>query len=397
MSKHAALGASSSHRWINCPGSVRLYEKLEQVEGQPSEHAIEGSAAHALAERCLKMEKLPSTYLGTAIYGDVVVDSDMIEAVTMYLDVCYEAAVSAAIWVEQQFSLDALDPPAPMFGTADFIAYKLNEKLLRVVDLKYGKGVFVDVVDNPQLMYYALGALLLLEKMMPGSEVSKVQLTIVQPRIDHVDGKVRTIEYTLEELQEFALDLLDAAERTTDPNAPLSTGSWCRWCRAAPICVAKANESLAVAQQEFGVTEQSGPPAPETLSPEELQWVLERIPDLEEWARQVRAHATEVLESGGAVPGFKLVNKRAYRHWTSEDELCEWAGEIGLKPSDIQNHEFMSPAQLEKKLGKNRIPDDIIEKRSSGVTLAEESDPRPAVTKGTEFPLLPHPDTPEEK
>ena len=43
---HARLSPSSSHRWMACPGSVRMEEGLPDP---PSKHATEGSAAHLLA------------------------------------------------------------------------------------------------------------------------------------------------------------------------------------------------------------------------------------------------------------------------------------------------------------------------------------------------------------
>ena len=44
---HAALNASSSHRWMMCPPSVRL---SEQFADQPSVYAEEGTFLHELSE-----------------------------------------------------------------------------------------------------------------------------------------------------------------------------------------------------------------------------------------------------------------------------------------------------------------------------------------------------------
>ena len=47
--KHARLGPSSAHRWINCPGSLRMSEHAVQTdEGSP--WATEGTIAHSLGE-----------------------------------------------------------------------------------------------------------------------------------------------------------------------------------------------------------------------------------------------------------------------------------------------------------------------------------------------------------
>ena len=51
MGNHAVLSASSSHRWINCPPSVRL---TEHMSDSGSVYATEGSEAHALCEYKLR-------------------------------------------------------------------------------------------------------------------------------------------------------------------------------------------------------------------------------------------------------------------------------------------------------------------------------------------------------
>lgn len=57
---HAAKGASSSARWMACPGSVVL-EKFFHNEDTP--YSREGSLCHALAERCLNTGEDPVNYL----------------------------------------------------------------------------------------------------------------------------------------------------------------------------------------------------------------------------------------------------------------------------------------------------------------------------------------------
>ena len=49
--KHAVLSASSSHRWLHCPPSIRLCEKYED---KSSSYAAEGTDAHELCEFRLK-------------------------------------------------------------------------------------------------------------------------------------------------------------------------------------------------------------------------------------------------------------------------------------------------------------------------------------------------------
>lgn len=47
---HALLSASSAHRWLNCPPSAKA---VEGTADAPSDAALQGTAAHALAEHKL--------------------------------------------------------------------------------------------------------------------------------------------------------------------------------------------------------------------------------------------------------------------------------------------------------------------------------------------------------
>ncbi len=56
---------------------------------------------------------------------------------------------------EQRLDYSAYVPEG--FGTGDLLI--VVDKVLTVIDLKYGKGVAVEAELNPQMMLYGLGAL----------------------------------------------------------------------------------------------------------------------------------------------------------------------------------------------------------------------------------------------
>lgn len=383
---HATLGASSASRWMACPGSVRLSEGREDAG---SDFAKEGTAAHALAELALTKAQHPSMWLGTTLEG-VEVTEDMVEHVETYVRACRAVAEKAdRTWIEHRFNLSTLNPPAPMFGTGDFVAYRADEKLVEVVDLKYGSGVVVEVVGNKQLRYYALGAVLSPE--LKGLAIDKVRMTIVQPRAAHKDGVVRSDTISLHELLEFTEDLLEAARRTLEPDAPLAIGDHCRFCKALPICPEQKAHAEQVAQSEFSVVpvERVLLPAPESLSLDQLVDMTGKFPVVEAWMKAVRAHLQGMLERGQDVPGFKLVQKRATRKWVDEEAAAQEL-QARLLPEDvIYVRELKSPAQIEKIIGKKQFPSHLVVAQSSGTTMVPEHDPRPAVQMGEEFPALP--------
>lgn len=372
MSKHSKIGASSFHRWKMCPGSVSL---SESVPPQPSSsYALEGTKAHEVAAYYLEHLSWPKD-----------VDHEMLEAVSIYTTtVLSDAGLQNDYKVEVGFSLDSVHPG--LFGTADCVMYDEANKLVRVYDYKHGKGISVDVEDNDQLKYYALGALL---AGIHGVEI--VELVIVQPRCPHPDGAVRRWRFDSLELIDFAAELAEYAKRTEVSNGKLNEGEWCRFCPAAGICPAINRRALAVAKSEFTSTAIS-------YDKEKLSETLKWLPMLKSFIESVNEFAYNEAIAGRTPPGFKLVGKRATRKWVNPVETTT-ALSTRFMDSIVREcftePELKSVAQVEKLLGKNK--DKIVDlyiAESSGTTLVEMSDPRPefkkldAKTEFAEFDLF---------
>lgn len=380
---HCELSPSSAYRWTACPGSVQLLRKVPK--GKSSAYADEGTAAHEFAEGFLRDEvgtSIPLDYIGEKLYTpsgqQIVIDQEFAEAVQVYVEYCQRLMVMSS-WdaVERPITLGPIDPPAPMFGTADYVA--VVGTTLHVVDLKFGRGVLVEAVGNLQALYYALGAFLSLDPDR-AKPLREVTITIVQPRAEHRDGHVRSWTLPVEDLLDQALGLFDAAKRALAPGAPLTAGKHCRFCAAQGVCPEASRTALEVARNEFGVIDTLTPPAPQTLSLEQIAELMGKFDDVEKWMSAVRAYAQEAAERGETLPGWKLVERRANRKWSSEAELKKWGEDAGV--CVYSDPEVMSPAQLEKSLGKankHLFPADLVVRQSSGLSLAPEWDKRPAV------------------
>lgn len=177
---HAPRSPSHSATWLNCPGSV---EAEKPFPDETSEFALEGTAAHMLAEKYLRQGAYPGTYVGSKMHldevdRDWVVDEDMDRFVQQYVD--YVRRLPGKALVERRVSMEHVVPGC--WGTAD--ALILHDKLLTVVDLKYGRGVRVFAKDNTQMMLYALGAVAEFGFLY---EIERCRLVIVQPRLGHID------------------------------------------------------------------------------------------------------------------------------------------------------------------------------------------------------------------
>ena len=94
------------------------------------------------------------------------------------------------------------------FGTADMVV--VDSHKIHIIDLKLGKGVVVDAEQNVQLMIYGLGVLDMLGFLY---EIDTVELTIVQPRIEHFS----TWEISAEELLVWGKDVFEPGQQRLLP------------------------------------------------------------------------------------------------------------------------------------------------------------------------------------
>jgi hypothetical protein len=372
--QHSELGASSSDRWMNCPGSVALSRGLPD---STSSYATEGTAAHDLSERALRTGLDCLVWLDTEIPvagQHVLVTEEMAEAAQVYVDyVRGRVETGAELLIEQKFDLGKLNPPGPMFGTADAVLWWPKTRTLEICDYKHGQGVVVEAVENSQFAYYALGAVLKL-----GKKPKLIRMTVAQPRAYHPAGPVRSHEFTYEQLVDFKRELFARAELAMQDNAPLAAGDHCRWCKVAAKCPERLRVASELAQSEFGVEVAVAPPKPELLTTEQLVGILQHKDAIEKWLEEVYSYAFKALERGEELPGYKLVDKRSSRKWKDEEEAERVVG--NLLGEEAYTRKFVSPAQAEKLLKgfSTKLPERLVEKVSSGKKLAPDSDPRTA-------------------
>lgn len=384
---HATWSASASDRLWGCPGSLAL--NITAPADKESFAAAWGTAGHQVSDKCLNLGTDAIAYLGTTEKTkshSIEVDEEVCETAQVYVDYVRSVAEGKDLLIEQKFSLADLDPPFDAGGTGDAVILSPDEGLIEIVDLKCGRGVVVEVVDNKQLRTYALGALM----ANPGPW-KRVKVTIVQPRAPHRDGRIRSEEFHVADLIDWTQDLMAAMHKAKealqlrDISNPrflsfLNAGSHCTFCRSAPTCPAIERRALEVAQTHFTPQNKlAEPPAPDTLSTEQLVRVLDNADMIQGWLNSVRAYAQDRAESGYEIrhgdSEYVLTEKQGRRAWVEEDEkklidrLCEVTGESVLE--FYNEPKLMSPAQVEKALGSKRKGEiaDLWDTKSSGYNL----------------------------
>lgn len=347
--EHARLSASAAHRWMACPGSVRI---VECMPDSTSAAAEDGTRAHAIAAEWLQTGTRP--------------DGEIPEGVEAYVN--YVRALGGQLTVEMNLTSALVRLHPDLGGYSDAAVYCVETATLHSIDYKHGSGVMVDAVDNPQLLIYAVGALL--TARVP---VRAVHATIVQPNCFHPDGPIRTAVYDVIQLLDFIADLTERAYIITNVfETPLVPGAkQCRFCPAAAICPALREQSHALIKHQFT----------DVLSydRELLAKALQSIPLLKLWISQVDSFAYAEAERGNPPPGYKLVDKRATRRWKNEGDAILWLQGLGYEKDKIGTWTLESPAQIEKIIDKVQRPalKARIDKASSGRTLVPDDDPRP--------------------
>ena len=361
LTKHSSIvGGSTAKRVIGCPGSVALCAKMPPKPS--SKYADEGTLLHNVMDLILTTGQTPESFVGMEYEGIKLTEELINEKV-------YPALAA----------LDAVDPNKEMeyatetrvgfgdllpgvFGSTDLLG-RIGQRAF-ILDWKFGSGVPVGAEDNPQLMFYAAAAMRTPEVQWVFDECDEIECIIVQP------PSVKRWITDKKRIKAFEQELLMAVKIAQLPDAPINTGDHCRWCAAKPTC-----------PKMTGAVDRAVHAQLDILNVAQISSYLKQADMLEQWITDLRALAHQVLEAGKPVPGYKLVAKRAIRQWGDDDQALVAMLNEGIPEEELTTVKVISPAQAEKVLKKHgkQLPANQVVAVSSGSTLAEEADPRPAV------------------
>ena len=325
-----------------------------------SEAAAWGTACHEVAEDCLRTDKAAEEWIGRFVVTKahrIEVDEELAETAQVYVDyvlVAYHEAVGT-LWIEQNFSLAALNPPFDAGGTSDAVIWKPDDAELEVVDLKGGRGIVVEAVGNKQARTYGLGAVL----AHPELQIRTVKLTIVQPRAQHPDGRIRSETISFGELIDWASELklawakahvaavvfhaegTDIAQWGRDH---LVGGDHCTFCPAAGFCPELARKAQEKANRFFkDETGELVRNTPDRLTPEAVADILDHADMIQDWLNSVRSYAHSQAEGGVRIPNYQLVEKHGREKWRDD---ADQAVRAALEMFDVQAELFLNAPKL---------------------------------------------------
>lgn len=412
MTAHAKLGASSTKRWMTCPGSVAL---IDTLPAKPAAGAAAdlGSAAHGLAEHCLLNDAEPWEFMGEPHpmpeFADrYTVDADMVDAVTVYTNHIRQlvAGLPGAVIMQNAierrvtFNQNVVGSWAKeLFGTADFLYFDEAEMTLYIRDYKHGAGEGVEVEDNTQMLYYAGAAASMLcgERKMSKGWVAQLRIDcgIIQPRKPHSEGPVRTVLWSGAYLLKWITETLQpAVEAARSPDAAFNySEGGCLFCPAKAVCSTYAKAVTDAAMLEFGQDTLGVPDTPiSSMTPEQLAAILNARKAVTSWFDAVEEYVKCGLIQGNDVAGgqYKLVAGRSSRDWQDERAAVEFLLSAGVPRENVVTEKVVSPAQAEKLIGKEHKEElaKIISSSEGRPSLVPSSDKRPAITLSPEADFL---------
>jgi hypothetical protein len=364
MTAHALLSASGSKRWLTCTPSARLEATLPEQKRQPGafDFSQEGTTAHSLAEIKLRQ------YFGQIESEDYEKEYTEIKSTPYYND-DFEANVdNYVLYVRSQIGegdtplfeqrVDFSDWVPDGFGTADVVI--LSKHSIRVIDLKFGRGVPVNAQDNTQLRLYALGAYAKFKEEWP--DIKEVSYTIHQPRLDSISTDGTTI-----------IKLVDWANYFVKPKAKKAwagageflPGEHCQFCKAKAQCRARSDFNTELTRLEFR--------DPPLLDEDEISLVLSKAQDLRTWVNDVEEHAVNrAVDSNIIPPGFKLTTSITHRRYVDQALAATVLEDKGLDKEIIWEKPKLKTIAAIKKL----VPKSPIEAWLGDLIARPEGQPK---------------------
>lgn len=361
-SSHASHSFSGSARYLACFGSVRMQKNITDVS---SEQADLGTAVHEACEFSLRFGLTVHNLIGLEFYGHKIT-AEMADAGQLY--VAYvrnmvESYKGRKLYVEQKVSIKSINAE-DLAGTADAIILDLDNRKVYVVDYKNGR-IPVEVSDNSQLIGYAIAAI---DSNNLWSLVDDVEITIVQPNFQHIDGPVRSQTIGIWELKNWRNKFAEAYHASLRANAPLKAGSHCKYCKAEGFCAANIHYLL----NNVSLTQ-----SVEVMTPEQKEEVFEIGERLKPTLDAIKASLLEDARTGSKLTKYKLVKANNTYVCSNTEELSKAVVDAGYKPEDAFNTKPKSRSAVVKMVGSSEI-NKLFYSVDNGLTLTSRYSKKPA-------------------
>lgn len=448
---HAKLSASISKRWMlnveknlkGCPGSIIRSWNCKS-DGR-NDAADIGTAAHLIGEWGLNEGKNPSEFPANhpTPYIDVdgnhiEINDSLIDGPTRYCETIWEDIErleddyldEGQLFVEEQVCINkifedgdiekalkfvnennsipvcAADLGGELDTCAKYYEYYVNElfnmfgtndasflipgAILCVYDYKNGRWP-VEVENNTQFLYYALGA-----AFAHDWNFEEVEMVVVQPNDMNNEEKVRRWRITKDELREWipifrqaALDVIYKHD-TFNPSQDN-----CHYCPAKGECesqkqlvsdICKIDFAEDYEEDESGKEVLVAPPLG-SLSYDELRRIVDNADFIKNYVESVSSVVRKLIENGDSDTKQKLNRKlvkgssrRTYKY--TDKEIIKYLEEdLLLDRSDFMVEKLIPMSKLQKVIEKPEF-EQLVEKPEPPIIMVPYDDKRPEIETG---------------
>lgn len=378
---HALLSPSSFERLMHCPGSLKMSEGIPPAP--PSEFAAEGTLAHEKIQELIQNAILYPKELSRFVNAIDFPNEEMKHCVTGYIE--FILSLERVFLAEKKGLVERyierrVSVTSQIWGTLDYGAvYENMDGTFDVVvcDFKYGRGVDVDAVDNPQLILYAIGMAREVKKL------SRVHLYIYQPRTPGspvskdilTSRQLKQWEKKLVAIGDEAIDMLKGVYEFP---IVLRAGNHCRFCPAHANCPTR-KESIETAMVAHLDPIDFSPEVSKLTTAQKVR-IFEVKKQVEHFLDAIELDILGMLNRGEKVPGYKLVEGRSVRQWKDEELV---ASKLQAAQIDPWQKKLITITEAERKIGKEAV-DSLTVKSVPKLQVAPVSDKRPAVRPDSE-------------
>jgi hypothetical protein len=354
--KHAILSPSSADRWLVCTGSVLS----AHIKTPSSTEAEEGTLAHALAEKIYNLKKS-----GKPVQEEIdkISDVEMQLAVNDYIN--FLASLGGEFTTECTISLEQVTGEENAVCTIDAIHCDKINKIVNIVDFKYGVGSYIKA-DCNQLMLYVCAVFTKFKTLQD----YEFRTYIFQPRLENVSSYVLRKDEILNKLAIFRASAARCLDVLFDREKPsfVPGVSSCRYCPKKGACSAQIR-----AVEEF-LTRSSY-----DCTPAEISSLYGQIKAVKDACKSVSDRAFDLAQKN-LLPGYKLGKGRSLpRRWVDDNAAATLAAFYGITNAIEKTEKIISPTQLEKLYKTGEINNDqwnefqkLIEKPEGNDTLVQD-------------------------
>jgi hypothetical protein len=183
-------------------------------------------------------------------------------------------------------------------------AYAIENDTIHVYAFKYGRYP-VEVYENWELLECAAG-------VYDRTRCANIELTIVQPRAYHKDGRIRTWKIHESQLLKYIERLKRIEQQASDSSARCRPNPACTTCNARANCESLRTFTLAAVDyvSNAGTLEL---PGPELAN--ELNFLQLAKKSIETRIMSIEEEAKAAIKRGDAIPGLRLESGVSHKTW----------------------------------------------------------------------------------